>query len=211
MSLPTSYLTSTKNLDGIFAAIQNAKAPEKFTTRFLESLDFKTATDRLIIGVLKSLGFLDGEGRPQDRYFRFLDQTQSAAVMAEAVEDAYADLFGVNRKAHLMSKPDIVGKLKTLTQGSVGESVLDKMAMTFLALAKLADFDAKPEKAALNSAETAPEKLDGHAGEIRRPAVSAGIRELGGLHYNIQIILPESRDPKVYDALFRSLREHLLS
>ena len=30
------------------------------------------------------------------------------------------------------------------------------------------------------------------------------------LHYNIQIHLPESRDPAVYDAIFRSLKEHLL-
>ena len=30
-----------------------------------------------------------------------------------------------------------------------------------------------------------------------------------GLIYNIQIQLPESRDPKVYDALFQSLKKHL--
>jgi len=28
------------------------------------------------------------------------------------------------------------------------------------------------------------------------------------LHYNIQIHLPESRDPSVYDAIFKSLKEH---
>ena len=83
MSLPTSYLTSTKNLSAIFDSLKNAKAPEKFTTRFLESLDYKSTNDRLIIGVLKSLGFLDAEGRPKDRYFRFLDQTQSEFVLAE--------------------------------------------------------------------------------------------------------------------------------
>jgi hypothetical protein len=30
-----------------------------------------------------------------------------------------------------------------------------------------------------------------------------------GLHYDIQLILPESRDQAVYDALFASLRRHL--
>ena len=35
-------------------------------------------------------------------------------------------------------------------------------------------------------------------------------RSLGGLHYNIQIILPATRDVAVYDALFRSLKEHIL-
>jgi hypothetical protein len=57
MAVPTSYLTTTKNLGKILASIQNAQAPKQFTTRFLASLGFASAADRLIIGVLKSLGF----------------------------------------------------------------------------------------------------------------------------------------------------------
>jgi len=33
---------------------------------------------------------------------------------------------------------------------------------------------------------------------------------LGGLHYNFQIILPSTRDPAVYDAIFKRLKEHLI-
>ena len=51
MALPTSYLTSVKNLPAILAAIQQAKAPERFTQRFLESLEFKSNSDRLMIGL----------------------------------------------------------------------------------------------------------------------------------------------------------------
>lgn len=54
MALPTAYLTSTKNLEAIFNAIQSAKAPPKFTQRFLEDLGFKSAADRLVINMLKS-------------------------------------------------------------------------------------------------------------------------------------------------------------
>ncbi len=49
MSLPTAYLTSTKNLKAILEAIQNAQAPKKFTYSFLESLEFKSSSDRLIL------------------------------------------------------------------------------------------------------------------------------------------------------------------
>ncbi|MGQ3298457.1 DUF5343 domain-containing protein [Reyranella sp.] len=206
MALPTSYLTSSKNLESIFDAIRNAKAPEKFTTRFLESLDFKSTSDRLVIGVLKALGFLDAEGRPQERYFRFLDQTQSAAVLGEAIEEAYSDLYQINKQAHTLSKADITNKLKTLSQGQLSEAVLDKISMTFGALAKLADFGKRPA-VAIQSEEQADQSI------LPNPVSTASgvsTKTLGGLHYNIQIILPESRDPKVYDALFRSLREHLL-
>jgi len=62
MALPKAYLTSTKNLPGILAAIQGAQAPDAFTQRFLESLGFKSNQDRLVISVLKGLGFLDSAG-----------------------------------------------------------------------------------------------------------------------------------------------------
>lgn len=206
MPLPTQYLTTSKNLEAIFSSLRNAKAPEKFTTRFLESLEFKASADRLIVGVLKSLGFLDGEGKPTDRYFRYLDQTQSAQVLAEGVRHAYADLFQVNTKAHLLSKADIVNKFKTLSQGSISESVLDKMAMTFTALVKLADF----ETPSVTQKSDSPVEEPTYEPITQKPPSTGKGLSLGGLHYNIQIILPESRDPKVYDALFRSLTEHLL-
>lgn len=210
MALPTSYLTSTKNVGAIFDAIKNAKAPDKFTTRYLQSLDFKSVADRLIIGVMKSLGFLDAEGRPKERYFKFLDQTQSPSIMAEAIEEAYADLYQTNKLAHTLSKQEVINKCKTLSQGQLSESVLDKMAATFLSLAKLADFQRRPIQESVHPVK--PQDKGKDEVDIQPPVLKGGAaRSIGGLHYNIQIILPESRDPKVYDALFRSLKEHILS
>ncbi len=214
MALPTTYLTSTKRLSEILDALKTAKAPEKFTQKFLESLEFKTKGDRLIIGVLKSLSLIDDTGTPIDRYFRFIDQSQSATVLAEAIEDAYGDLYAVNRNAHTLSKPEIIGKLKTLSQGQYSDVVLNFMAITFMALTSLADFDTPTTKRKTISVDntqqpkqttpTTPQTLD-----LPKTDSSKNVK-LGGLVYNIQIVLPESRDPKVYDALFRSLKEHLI-
>lgn len=206
MAIPTSYLTSIKNLGGILNSIVGAQAPDKFTTRFLESLDYKASADRLVIGVLKSLGFLADDGRPTQRYFEYLDQSQSERVMAQAVREAYADLFQINKNANQMTKSEVVNKFKTLSQGQYSESVLDKMAMTFTALVTHGDFSAasvskQPSAEQVKEPEVAPP-----------PTIAApGAQSLAiqGLVYNIQLILPESRDPKVYDALFDSLKRHL--
>src|SRR5690606_31885878 len=115
--------------------------PSRFTQSFLESLGFKSNADRLVVSVLRSLGFLNQNNEPTDRYHRFLDQSQAPIVMAEAIEDAYADLFSVNTRAHQMSRTELKSKFRTLTQGQVSESVAEKMAMTFEALVKLADFN----------------------------------------------------------------------
>src|SRR4051812_11591188 len=98
MALPEQYLLTTKNLDAFLNSLLNAQAPTKFTNKFLEQLEFKSTNDRLFLGMLKFLGFIDGIGSPQDRYFKFLDQTQSKFVLAEAIKEAYADLFTVNVK-----------------------------------------------------------------------------------------------------------------
>lgn len=208
MALPTSYLTSSKNLPDIFAAIQGAQAPEKFTQSFLESLEFKSTADRLIIGMLKALGFLDDAGKPKDRYFRFLDQTQSAKVIAEAIRDTYQDLFKVNIKAHEMTKTDVINKLRTLGQGQFSDSVLDKMAMTFTALVKLGDFQSTASTHSTPGPAT--EEMHNNNQNDKKQSNDHTTLKLGGLVYNIQIVLPESRDAAVYDALFQSLRRHLL-
>ena len=48
MALPTSYLTSTKRLPDILDAIKTAQAPEVFSRRFPETLEFKGKGDRLV-------------------------------------------------------------------------------------------------------------------------------------------------------------------
>lgn len=209
MALPTSYLTTAKNLPDILSAIQQAQAPDRFTQSFLESLEFKSSSDRLIIGVLKSLGFLEDNGTPTERYYRFLDQSQGGAVLAEGIREAYADLFRVNKDAQKLDTQELTNKFKTLSQGKLSSSVLAKFALTFSALVKQADFSKSPAPSneATDLVNEDQNQRDNENGA--RANGDSGKLNLGGLHYNIQLILPDSRDPKVFDALFRSLREHL--
>jgi hypothetical protein len=207
MALPKSYLTSTKNLAALLEAMKTAQAPDTFNLKFLEGLGFPSSNDRLIVGVLVALGFLSQDKKPTDRYFRFLDQTQSAVVLAEGIREAYKDLFQVNTSAQKLPRSDVINKFKTLSQGQLSEAVLDKMALTFSELVKLADFDTKAASDLIDKKDESDLEAEAAAPNVRP---SHAPRSLGGLHYNIQIILPESRDPKVYDALFRSLREHIL-
>lgn len=213
MALPEQYLVTTKNLDAFFNSILNAQAPAKFTNKFLEQLEFKSTNDRLFIGILKVLGFIDNNSIPQDRYFRFLDQTQSKQVLAEGIKEAYADLFTVNVKANEMTSAEVKNKLKTLTQGSKSDAVLQWMASTFTALCKYADFSKHTPKELLpfNKQENKT-----HTEEVQNPNEQRLTHELINkkitteMHYNIQIHLPETRDITVYDAIFKSLKEHLL-
>lgn len=214
MALVSSYLITTKNLVSFFNSLITAKAPDFFTQKFLESLEFKSTNDRLYIRLLKGIGFLDENAAPTEKYYKFLDQSQSKKVLAEAVKESYDDLFAVNIKANELSVQEVKNKLKTLTQGKNSENVLDLMANTFKALVDYAEWDTaikkgeeKKEKSPEQKAESV-EKTPPIQEEIEEEHTGEKLHKIQ-LHYNIQIHLPESRDQAVYDALFKSLRKHL--
>lgn len=210
MSLTTSYLTSTKNLESIFNSIINARAPERFTTKFLEDLGFKSSTDRLIIGMLKALGLLDENGQPTQRYYEFLDQSQSKKVIAKGIQEAYEDLFNLKKDAQTMSNEDVKNKLKTLTQGQKGDRVIDQMSMTFRALCNYADWSDNSVETKINVTQGENEQQTEHKPVIEIPAQSSFSPPHMNLHYNIQIHLPETTNMAVYDAIFQSLKKHLM-
>ena len=174
--MPSAYLTSTKNLEGILSALQTAQAPPRFTLSFLENLGYKSSSDRLIINVLKALGFLNADGGPTERYYRFLDQSEAPSVLAEGIRDAYADLFQLNRNAYELSRNEVKNKLKTLTQGQYSEAVLTKMAGTFVELAKRADFTDRgtASDSPVTSDEDIPPSEEASVEELLLPATGNG-------------------------------------
>lgn len=205
MALMTAYLATTKNAEAFFNALQTAKAPERFTTKFLKDLDFTSSNDRLYIGILKGLGFIDDSGIPTERYYAFLDHSESGRVLADAIQMAYDELFALNKNAQSMSVEEVKGKFKSLTQGSKSENVISLMANTFKALCELADWSTP----ASEPVPTSEVKVLEVAQQADTKSVELPSNRQLELHYNIQLILPESRDPAVYDALFATLRRHL--
>ena len=75
---------------------------------------------------------------------------------------------------------------------------------------KNADFtSSKPPKRPPSAKEVPDGIVSSEISRGRKTEESRKV-DLGGLVYNIQIVLPETRDVAVYDALFRSFKEHLL-
>jgi len=208
MPLPDSYTLKPGSIPAYLDAIFQAEAPRRFSVTFLEGLEFKSTNDRTLIGILKDLGFLDTDGVPTKRYYEFLDRSQSRKVLAVAIRGAYSDLFAVNKDANKLAVDDVKNKLRTLYAGSKKDGLISRIASTFSALCEYADFTAaqtiqtslaeKEEKAPQPAAKAPPASSDNG-----KPV------SFGGLQYHINIVLPESRDQAVFDAIFKSLRDHL--
>lgn len=209
MGLPDSYALKLNAIPDYFDAIKNAQAPDRFSTRFLEGLGFKSTNDRLVIGVLKDLGFIDSDGKPTQRYFRFLDREQSARVLAEGIREAFSQLFEVRVNAHELGAEEVKNKLRTLYAGKKTDLTIGRIANTFAALCQIADFSGPPTGevfVAPAELEKLPETVIEKTLPERSTEKTVGFRSL---QYHINIVLPESRDQAVYDAIFKALKDHL--
>jgi hypothetical protein len=129
--------------------------------------------------------------------------------MAEALREAYQDLFLVNERPSESHKTSIEGKFKAVH--GVADNIAGDQARTFFALLKLADLDAAESASGLKPAPTKVEDVaspqDAENATIPKQSHSlSGI----GLRYNIEVHLPATKDVEVYNAIFKSLKEHLL-
>jgi hypothetical protein len=215
MAMQPVYLVSVKNLAKFLEALRHAQAPEKVTLRFIEELGFTSTNDRLFITLLKAMKFVDEAGKPTARYHAFLDDTEWKRVLAEGVRDAYPDLFRVNRNAHALPRDQLSGKIKSLSEGKLSPAVLGNVTKTFIELVKLADFSSQEAPSEEPTPSESPSleaplafSSDGPSADKQQPAKEPSASG-PTLVYRIEIVLPAVRDQAIYDAIFRSAKEHL--
>ena len=67
---------------------------------------------------------------PLQRYYEYLDRTQSQKVLAEGVREAFSDLFAVNINANKMDSSEVKNKLRTLYAGSKTDNIIGRIAKT---------------------------------------------------------------------------------
>lgn len=207
MGLPTSYTQAYGALEEFFTRIRDAQAPEKFTQQILKDWGFKSNNHRPFIPLLKSLGFLSSDGAPTQRYHEYRNHSKSKTVMGEALKEAYSDIFLI--KAHPTSKDKdlIQGKFKSFH--NVSDNVAKLHTSTFYALLKLADLN-KMNKQPFANKESTTEKEEATPIEEKKDLYTELSTSKLALHYNIQIHLPATKDVEVYNAIFKSIKEHLI-
>lgn len=202
MALPTTYTQAYGVLGDFFSKIRDAQAPDHFTNQILKDLGFKSNNHRPFIPLMKSLGFLASDGTPTQRYHDYRNHSLSKQKMGEALKDAYSDIFLIKEKPTTSDRDLILGKFKSYHNAS--DNVARLHANTFYALLDLANLDSKHQKSLKPDIEI---EIETTKTTEQTPIVKATSL---GLHYNIQIHLPATKDVEVYNAIFKSLKDHLI-
>ncbi|MEP2668690.1 MAG: DUF5343 domain-containing protein [Cyclobacteriaceae bacterium] len=207
------YVNSTGLLQELFVKIQEAPPPSRFSQDFLfTNLKFKKSGSTIpFIPFLKRIGFLSTDGSPTEIYkkFRNPDEKVSGQAMAQAFRIAYADLYNRNEYWHTKSADDLKNFLVEVLEVDKKNPTLTVLIRTIETLKKLANFEASVDTNEEPEEEPETEKPNNsNNNEQNNPRHSdlAGIN----LSYTINLNLPETSDGKVFDAIFKSLKENLL-
>jgi len=206
MALPTTYTQEFKKFKEFFGKIRDAQAPTKFTNQLLQDWGYKSNNHRAFIPLLKSLGFLTADGVPTQRYHDYRNHAASKDVMGEAIKETYSDIFLIKEKPSITDKELIEGKFKSYHNTS--DVVAGLMTKTFYALLELANI----ENSTVSNNKQINDNGDKSNDADEEVVIKSNSKSKSnfGLHYNIQIHLPATKDVEVYNAIFKSLKNHLL-
>lgn len=204
--LTSRYMTSVKNVPAIMQKLVEGTAPDKFTVAHLKGIGFKSSNDQGIIPLLKDLKFLTADGTPIKRYLDYRDKSKSRQVLGEALREAYEDLFHIKEHPSEADRPAIIGRFKSVHNAT--DAVAERQAMTFFAFLKLADITAQPKSPA--KPKEGPLEKEKDLEKPGKPGLELHPLSFSGLRYNIEIHLPATKDVEVFNAIFKSLKEHLL-
>ena len=198
-----AYGVITKTLE----KIKSAATPDRFTQDFLSTkLGVKGGSGKPVIPFLKRIGFLATDGAPTDRYRRFRNAAAAGTAACEALKQGFKPLYERNEYAHDLKDTEVKGLIVEATGLEPDGSTVKAVLGSFKALKAFATFDGEGD--AENEEEEAGEEPDsGAADEGTRER--GGIAKLG-LSYTINLNLPATSDVAVFNAIFKSLKEHLL-
>jgi len=220
MSAKLPYMVSPGLIPKILTKIQEARKPERFTQDFLETkLGFAGGSARAILPLLKRMGFLNSDGTPTALYDRFRNIDTQPAAVAEGIRSAFAELFDRNRYAGDLSKDKLKALVMEVTGAAHDDRTVELSVSTFLKLKELADFDASLPTSGNGGADdglgspvvTIPRSQPSITEVGRGAPLAAESADVGlNLAYTINLVLPETANPEVFNTIFKSLRENLL-
>lgn len=207
MATKLPYVNQPGSMVKILEKVRSAKTPDRFTHDFLETkLGFKGGNYRQFIPLAKKLGLLGSDGSPTDLYKRFRNNESTKAAMARALRTGYREAFERNEYAYNLDKDKFRGLVVEITGLASDSRVVQLICSTFDNLRKLADFETDLPSGAEAEAEAIAAS---DAGDGPPPGTGVGDLSLG-LSYTINLVLPKTDDPAVFNAIFKSLRDNLL-
>ncbi|MDO6765143.1 DUF5343 domain-containing protein [Agarivorans sp. 1_MG-2023] len=208
------YAQGAGTLETMLNKIKTASVPDNFSPDFVSTkLLMKGGSGRAIIPFIKKMGLVSADGTPTERYKQIRNPNKFAPAIADAIREVYETLFEMNEYVYELEAAELKALVVEATGAEPGSTPVKKVVSTFQALCSMADFEIVEN----NSEETTEVEQD----EIKTSPViqpvyqhthqqSAPKNEGINLSYTINLNLPATTDIEVFNAIFKSLKTHLM-
>ena len=196
-----SYTVVPGKLKELLGKIRDTGVPPKVTTKWMESIGYKSSNDRGMIAVLQQIKFIDGSGTPKELWAKYRGG-QYRQVLAVGIQEGYTDLFNVYPDANTRSNEELENYFGT--RSTAGKQVISKTVGTFKALCELADFSSLP-----NSPKQEDTKTNDDLVRVLKQSNQQAPHFSPNLHIDIQIHISPETTPEQIDQIFASMAKHL--
>ncbi|WP_398472924.1 DUF5343 domain-containing protein [Tardiphaga sp.] len=204
-----TYVTAPGNIEKALLGIKAAATPEQAGQDFVKSiLKIPGGSGNQVAALLKKIGFVKADGSPSDIYKRFRNPTTSGAAVLEALRVGYPALFQRNETWYKLADEDLRGLIVEETGQAHDSSVVNLTLATIKGLKKFADLGAATKVSII----THDDSKDPPPPTPTPPHLPPHLPQSMGLNlgYTINLNLPATSDIAVFNAIFKSLKEHLL-
>jgi hypothetical protein len=198
------YLTATGSLKRVLDKIIEAQRPDRFNLDFLENVIKLTGgSARATLPILKRIGFLASDGTPTDLYAKFKTESGRSFAAFQGLRNGFAEIFKRSEYAHTVDDNKLKDIIVEITGLQKNDAVANAIRSTFNVLKSyITDSNVSLARSAVESGPPSTEDA------VYSP-IPGGAHTIG-LSYNINIVLPETSDITVLNAIFRALKENLL-
>ncbi|ESZ46237.1 hypothetical protein X731_16010 [Mesorhizobium sp. L2C054A000] len=152
------------------------------------------------------MGLLSSDNSPTDLYSKFKSESTRSEAALAALKNGFSEIFRRNEYAHRLPDDRIKELIIEITGLHKSDQIVSAIFGTFGAFNEFAKSakEAKAQDPAINQSS----KTDGATkGDVRRQSDNHEFN----LVTTINVVLPETTDVQVYNAIFRSIRENLLN
>lgn len=210
MAANLPYVAAPGSIKTALEKIRSAATPERVTKDFVTTvLQIKGGTGGSIPPFLKRIGFVGSDGAPTDLYRKFRNPATGGSAVADAIRLGYKDLLQANEYFYRLSDKDLLALIVQVTGVEADNRAAALTLSSIKALKAFANFDVV--EAGTESAEQQPVR-ELEPKSVTLPAQQFARGQVGlNLSYTINLNLPATADQAVFNAIFRSLKEHLLS
>ncbi|WP_129157313.1 DUF5343 domain-containing protein [Bosea sp. Tri-44] len=201
------YVTSPGVLKKALEIIVQAERPDKFSANYMATvLKLTGGSAREVPPFLKKMQFIGSDAAPTLLYSKFKTDGGRSQAAYEGLKNSFGELFRRNEYIYKAEEAAVKDVIVEITGLKKNDNIVRLMYATFEAVRGFVSGDVSAT-APNNLRTESDDQVD--VGQVDQKIESSSFKSIG-LSYQINIVLPETDNISVFNAIFKSLRENLL-